>query len=70
MKFPNIEALAHKCAANTRDNVTISAQQARGISNEYMRMLEHIVELQTALVELHKQNQEVVKIEYDAGEFS
>lgn len=69
MKFPNLEQLAHKCATNTRDSVIVSAQQARGISNEYMRMLEHITELQEALIALHKESKEVIKVEYDSGEF-
>lgn len=50
MRFPNLEQLAHRCANNTKDSVSITAQQARGISNEYMHMLETITKLQAQLI--------------------
>lgn len=65
MRFPNLEQLAHRCANNTRDSVTISAVEARGINNEYMRMLETIANLQAQVIE----SQQAIKVELDTGRF-
>ena len=69
MKFPNLEQLAHRCANNTKESLSVSAQQARGISIEYMRILEQISDLQEAIIKLQKENNEVITVQYDTGEF-
>jgi len=65
MRFPNLEQLAHRCANNTNDSVSITAQQARGISNEYMHMLETITKLQAQLIDA----QSAISVQLDTGEF-
>lgn len=65
MRFPNLEQLAHRCANNTKDSVSITAQQARGISNEYMHMLETITKLQAQLIDA----QSAISVQLDTGEF-
>lgn len=69
MRTPNLEKFAHKCSMNSRDTVTVTAQEARGISTEYMHVLEHITKLQEQIIILQEANNTVIKVDYDAGEF-
>ena len=69
MRTPNLEKFAHKCSMNTRDTISITAQEARGIATEYMHILEHITKLQEQVIALQEVNNTVIKVDYDAGEF-
>lgn len=69
MRTPNLEKFAHKCSMNSRDHVTVTAQEARGIATEYMHVLEHITKLQEQIIVLQEANNTVIKVDYDAGEF-
>lgn len=69
MKFPNLEQLSHRCANNTKESMSITATQARGISVEYMRILEEINRLQEEIILLQKNNSDVIEIRYDQGNF-
>lgn len=70
MRTPNLEKFAHKCSMNSRDTVSVTAQEARGIANEYMHVLEHINKLQSQIITLQEANNTVIKLDYDAGEFN
>ena len=70
MRTPNIEKFAHKCSLNKKDTVSVTAQEARGIATEYMHILEHVNKLQAQIIQLQQANAEVIKVEYDAGEFN
>lgn len=66
-QFPNLDKLAHTCINLRKDSFTINAQDARGIANDYTRLLEYITELQDELIRA-KQN-DVIQVELDNGEF-
>ena len=66
-QFPNLDRLAHGCMNLRKDSLTVNAQDARGIANDYTRLLEYITELQNTVIEL-KQN-DVITVEIDNGEF-
>jgi len=66
-QFPNLDRLAHGCMNLRKDSITVNAQDARGIANDYTRLLEYITELQDLVIQL-KQN-DVITLELDNGEF-
>lgn len=66
-QFPNLDKLAHTCINLRKDSLAINAQDARGIANDYTRLLEYITELQDELIRA-KQN-DVITVELDNGEF-
>lgn len=66
-QFPNLDKLAHTCINLRKDSLAINAQDARGIVNDYTRLLEYITELQDELIRA-KQN-DVIQVELDNGEF-
>ena len=66
-QFPNLDKLVHTCINLRKDSFTINAQDARGIANDYTRLLEYITELQDELIRA-KQN-DVIQVELDNGEF-
>ena len=66
-QFPNLDKLAHTCINLRKDSFTINALDARGIANDYTRLLEYITELQDELIRA-KQN-DVIQVELDNGEF-
>lgn len=68
-KFPNLDRLAHGCMNLRKDSLTINAQDARGISNDYTRLLEYITELQDIVIELQKAQSTVIQVELDGDTF-
>jgi hypothetical protein len=66
-QFPNLDRLAHSCINLRKDTLALNAQDARGVANDYTRLLEYITELQNTVIEL-KQN-DVITVEIDNGEF-
>lgn len=66
-QFPNLDRFAHACINLRKDSLTINAQDARGIANEYARLLEHIVELQDKIIQI--KDNDVITVELDNGEF-
>jgi len=66
-QFPNLDRLAHGCMNLRKDSLAVNAQDARGIANDYARLLEYITELQDLVIQL-KQN-DVITLELDNGEF-
>jgi hypothetical protein len=69
-KFPNLEKFAHVCINNNRDTVIVNKNEAKGISNEYTRMLEYIVDLQNQVIILQDQAATITKVEFDGGNFN
>jgi hypothetical protein len=68
-KFPNLDRLAHGCMNLRKDSLAINAQDARGISNDYTRLLEYITELQDIVIELQKAQSTVIQVELDGDTF-
>ena len=68
-KFPNLDRLAHGCMNLRKDSLAINAQDARGISNDYTRLLEYITELQDIVIELQKTQSTVIQVELDGDTF-
>lgn len=66
-QFPNLDKFAHTCINLRKDSLTVLAQDARGIANDYTRMLDYITELQSTVIELKKND--VITVEIDNGEF-
>ena len=66
-QFPNLDRLAHGCINLRKDSLTINAQDARGIANDYTRLLEYITELQNLVIQLKQDD--VIIVELDNGEF-
>ena len=66
-QFPNLDRLAHSCINLRKDTLALNAQDAKGVANDYTRLLEYITELQNTVIEL-KQN-DVITVEIDNGEF-
>ena len=66
-QFPNLDRLAHSCVNLRKESFTINAQDARGIANDYTRLLEYITELQDKVIQLKEDN--VITVELDNGEF-
>lgn len=66
-QFPNLDRLAHSCINLRKESLAINAQDARGVANDYTRLLEYITELQDELIRA-KQN-DVIQVELDNGEF-
>ena len=66
-QFPNLDRLAHSCVNLRKESLTINAQDARGIANDYTRLLEYITELQDKVIQLKEDN--VITVELDNGEF-
>jgi hypothetical protein len=52
-----------------KDSLAINAQDARGISNDYTRLLEYITELQDIVIELQKAQSTVIQVELDGDTF-
>jgi|TARA_B100001057_G_scaffold471053_1_gene533003 hypothetical protein len=67
--FPNLERFAHQCINLKKDTITISATDARGVSNEYAKLLEHIVHLQALVIQLQEAQDRVIEVEIDNGTF-
>ena len=68
-QFPNLDRLAHGCMNLRKDSLTVNAQDARGIANDYTRLLEYITELQDTVIELHKTQDSVIQVELDGDTF-
>lgn len=68
-QFPNLDKLSHGCINLRRDNLSISQQDARGIANDYTRLLEYITELQDSVIELQKLQDKVIEVQLDNGQF-
>ena len=68
-QFPNLDRLAHGCMNLRKDSLTVNAQDARGIANDYTRLLEYITELQDTVIELHKKQDSVIQVELDGDTF-
>jgi len=62
-QFPNLDRLAHGCMNLRKDSLTVNAQDARGIANDYTRLLEYITELQDTVIQLKKAQDSVVRIQ-------
>ena len=68
-QFPNLDKLAHGCINLRKDSLTVNAQDARGISNDYTRLLEYITELQDSIIQLQKQQNDIIQVELDGDTF-
>jgi len=68
-QFPNLDRLAHGCINLRKDSLAINAQDARGIANDYTRLLEYITELQDTVIELQKTQDSVIQVELDGDTF-
>ena len=68
-QFPNLDRLAHGCINLRKDNMAVNAQDARGIANDYTRLLEYITELQDTVIELQKAQNTIVQVELDGDTF-
>jgi len=66
-QFPNLDRLAHGCMNLRKDSLTVNAQDARAIANDYTRLLEYITELQDLVIQLKQDD--VITVELDNGEF-
>ena len=66
-QFPNLDRLAHGCMNLRKDSLAVNAQDARGIANDYARLLEYITELQDLVIQLKQDD--VITVELDNGEF-
>jgi len=52
-----------------KDSMPVNAQDARGIANDYARLLEYITELQDTVIELQKAQDHVVEVQLDGDTF-
>lgn len=68
-QFPNLDRLAHGCINLRKDSLAVNAQDARGIANDYTRLLEYVTELQDTVIELQKAQNTVVQVELDGDTF-
>ena len=68
-QFPNLDRLAHGCMNLRKDSLAVNAQDARGIANDYTRLLEYITELQDIVIELQKAQNTVIQVELDGDTF-
>ncbi len=68
-QFPNIDRLSHACMNLRKDSLTVNAQDARGVANDYARLLEYITELQDLVIELQKAQDSVIQVELDGDTF-
>lgn len=68
-QFPNLDRFTHSCINLRKDSLAINAQDARGIANDYTRLLEYITELQDTVIELQKAQNTVVQVELDGDTF-
>lgn len=68
-QFPNLDKLAHGCINLRKDSLPVNAQDARGIANDYTRLLEYLTELQDLVIELQKEQNTVVQVELDGDTF-
>ena len=68
-QFPNLDRLAHGCMNLRKDSLIVNAQDARGIANDYARLLEYITELQDTVIELQKTQDSVIQVELDGDTF-
>lgn len=68
-QFPNLDRLAHSCMNLRKDSLAINAQDARGIANDYTRLLEYITELQDKVISLQQAQDTVIQVELDGDTF-
>ena len=68
-QFPNLDRLEHGCMNLRKDSLTVNAQDARGVANDYARLLEYITELQDLVIELQKAQDSVIQVELDGDTF-
>jgi DNA-dependent RNA polymerase auxiliary subunit epsilon len=52
-----------------KDSLAVNAQDARGIANDYARLLEYITELQDTVIEFQKSQDSVIQVELDGDTF-
>jgi len=52
-----------------KDSMPVNAQDARGIANDYARLLAYITELQDTVIELQKAQNTVIQVELDGDTF-
>ena len=64
-QFPDLDKLAHGCVNLRKESLAISAQDARGIANDYTRLLEYITELQDKVIQLKEDD--TIQVEIDHG---
>jgi hypothetical protein len=69
LQFPNLERFAHSCINLRKDSLTINATDARGVANEYARLLEHITQLQNLVIHLQATQDNVIEVQVDNGTF-
>ena len=68
-QFPNLDRLVHSCINLRKDTLAIAAQDARGIANDYTRLLEYVTELQASIIELQEAQNTIVQVELDGDTF-
>ena len=68
-QFPNLDRLAHGCMNLRKDSLTVNAQDARGIANDYTRLLEYVTELQDTVIQLQRAQNSVVEVQLDGDTF-
>ncbi len=68
-QFPNLDRLAHGCINLRKDSMTVNAQDAKGIANDYTRLLEYVTKLQDTVIELQKTQNNVVEVQLDGDTF-
>ena len=68
-QFPNLDRLAHGCMNLRKEVLPVNAQDARGIANDYARLLEYITELQDTVIQLQKAQNSVVEVQLDGDTF-
>tara|TARA_X000001382_G_scaffold130114_1_gene123944 strand:- start:822 stop:1040 length:219 start_codon:yes stop_codon:yes gene_type:complete len=68
-QFPNLDRLAHGCINLRKDVLPVNAQDAKGIANDYTRLLEYITELQDTVIQLQKAQNSVVEVQLDGDTF-
>ena len=61
--------LAHGCINLRKDVLPVNAQDAKGIANDYTRLLEYITELQDTVIQLQKAQNSVVEVQLDGDTF-
>jgi len=66
-QFPNLDRLAHGCMNLRKDSLAVNAQDARGIANDYTRLLEYITELQDKIIQLKEDD--TIQVQIDNGEW-
>ena len=67
--FGNLARFATRCTTFKCDNIIVNKQDAKGIAQEYQRMLAYIVELQNRVIKLQNEINTPQEIEIKSPEF-